>query len=106
MVGQHLILQRDRQISTMSTYKEIYSSSWPIQYEIHIQENLGAHWADWFNGMTLTYHAAGYSRLVGEVPDKAALHGILNTIRDMGFTLLSVNPIGNETKKGDKDNNQ
>ena len=85
----------------MDTPKKTHSNAWSRHYEIHVQGHLDGKWADWFNGMTLTYHAAGYTRLVGEVPDKAALHGILNTIRDIGLTLLSVNPIEDEAHKGD-----
>ena len=82
----------------MNRHKDAYSTPWSRYYEIHIREQVDPKWADWFNGMTLTYHAAGYTRLVGEVSDQAALHGILNTIRDIGFTLLSVNPIAVDAK--------
>ena len=84
----------------MNTPKNTYSNAWSRSYEIHIQGHLDAKWTDWFNGMTLTYHPAGYTRLVGEVSDQAALHGILNAIRDIGFTLLSVNPIADDREKG------
>ena len=82
----------------MNTHKDSCSTPWSRYYDIHIQERVDPKWADWFNGMTLIHHAAGYTRLVGEVPDQAALHGILNTIRDIGFTLLSVNPIADDEK--------
>ena len=85
----------------MNTPKKTHSNAWSRRYEIHIQGHLDEQWTDWFNGMTLAHHPAGYTRLVGEIPDQAALHGILNTIRDIGVILLSVNPITNDTEKGD-----
>ena len=88
-------------ISTMNTPKNMHSNAWSRRYKIHIQGYLDEQWTDWFNGMTLTHHPDGYTCLVGEISDQAALHGILNTIRDIGFTLLSVNPISGDTEKGD-----
>ena len=88
----------------MNTHQDSSAKDWPHHYEIQIQEHVDPKWVDWFNGMTLNYHTAGYTRLVGEVTDKAALHGILNTIRDIGLTLLSVNPIADDTEQEDDKN--
>ena len=85
----------------MNTQKDSYSTPWSRDYEIYVREHVDPKWADWFNGMTLVYHDTGYTRLIGKVPDQAALHGILNTIRDIGFTLLSVNPIADDTEQED-----
>lgn len=87
----------------MKTPQETHTNAWSYRYEIHIQGHLDEQWTDWFNGMALTHHPAGYTRLVGEIPDKAALHGILNTIRDIGFALLSVNPVADDLGKGGDD---
>ncbi|WP_329000379.1 hypothetical protein OHA18_38840 [Kribbella sp. NBC_00709] len=43
--------------------------------------------------MTLRTHADGTTVIHGEVPDQAALHGLLHRLRDLGLPLLSVDRI-------------
>ena len=59
-------------------------------YEIRVQGVLDEQWSDWFAGLTVTPQADGSTLLVGQVRDQAALHGLLNSIRDIGLPLLSV----------------
>ena len=63
-------------------------------FEIRIEGNLDAHWADWFGGMTLTPQADGTTVLSGPIPDQSALQGLLRRVGDVGMTLISVNAIG------------
>ena len=62
----------------------------PARYRIRVQGHLGPQWADWFGGLTLSWQEPGQTVFVGQVVDQAALHGILNTIRDLGLPLLEV----------------
>lgn len=59
-------------------------------YRIRIGGHLGAEWADWFDGMTITPEENGHTLLTGPVADQAALYGLLRKIRDLGVPLLSV----------------
>lgn len=59
-------------------------------YQIRLKGHLGRQWADWFGGVTITLEANGETLLTCPVPDQAALHGLLRTVRDLGMTLLSV----------------
>jgi hypothetical protein len=59
-------------------------------YEIRIGGRLGARWAPWFDGMSLTTADDGTTVLSGPVADQAALHGVLTRIRDLGLALVSV----------------
>ena len=62
-------------------------------YEICVQGQLDLDWAEWFNDFTLTHRPEGVTVLTGMVADQAALHGILNKIRNLGLTLISVTQV-------------
>lgn len=58
-------------------------------YIICLAGYLDSWWTDWFPNMTLTHDNDEHTTiLTGPVPDQAALHGILNQIRDLGLPLL------------------
>jgi hypothetical protein len=64
------------------------------RYEIRVQGHLDARWSDWFDGLTVTRETDGTTRLEGRVVDQAALHGLLQRVRDTGLPLVSVTPAG------------
>lgn len=66
----------------------------PQIYQIRLKGHLGAHWTDWFEGLTITPVENGETLLTGPVVDQAALHGLLKKVRDLGLPLLSVIPVG------------
>jgi len=59
-------------------------------YRIVVRGVLDAGWSEWFDGLTVTPQPNGESWLTGSVADQAALHGLLDRIRDVGLALLSV----------------
>jgi hypothetical protein len=64
----------------------------PTEYRIQIQGHLAAEWSEWFEGMTVQCQPDGTTILSGPVRDQAALHGLLLKVRDLGLSLVSVNP--------------
>src|SRR6187551_3087855 len=63
------------------------------RYEIRIKGHLHARWADWFDGLRLTNQSDGTTIIAGLVLDQAALHGLLQKVRDVGLPLVSVTSI-------------
>jgi hypothetical protein len=66
----------------------------PEFYEIKIKGHLDQHWSDWFSGLKLAYLEEDETLLSGWLNDQAALHGLLERIRDLNLTLLSVTRSG------------
>jgi hypothetical protein len=73
--------------------------STPTIYEIRIKGHLEDRWADRFEGMTFSHESDGTTALYGPLTDQAALHGLLNGIRDLGLTLLSVQRVSLDSKE-------
>jgi|SRR5687768_7841340 len=68
----------------------------PGRYEIRLQGHLEARWIAWFDGLSLTHESDGTSVLRGPVVDQAALHGLLQKVRDLGLPLITVTQVGLE----------
>ena len=67
------------------------------QYEIHVKGHLGPRWTAWFDGMSVTNEDGGITVIRGAVVDQAALHGVLQKLRDIGLPLVSVTQLPLDT---------
>ncbi len=75
----------------------------PEYYEIKIRGYLDPHWSDWFAGLKLSYPEKDETLLSGSLPDQAALHGLLEHIRDLNLTLISVNTGSQSTQDSERE---
>jgi len=64
------------------------------RYRIKVQGWIGERWANWFDGMAVTYQGteddSPITVLTGPVVDQAALRSLLTKIWDLNLTLISV----------------
>ena len=63
------------------------------RYEIRLKGHLASRWAAWFDGLSLTNESDGTTLIHGLVADQAALHGLLQKVRDIGLPLVSVTQV-------------
>ena len=78
----------------------------PVYYEFRVSGRLSQTGATWFEGMSLSVdeHTTPAQTIIGGyILDRAALHGLINRIRDLGLTLVSVQRVDGEpdTEHGD-----
>ena len=59
-------------------------------YTIRLLGHLDEHWFRRFSGLTLTHTADGETVISAAALDQAALHAILNRVRDLGLELIAV----------------
>ena len=64
-----------------------------MQYEIRVDGHLGTRWAAWFDGLAVTSESDGTTVLRGPIVDQAALHGLLQKLRDVGIPLISLRQV-------------
>jgi hypothetical protein len=65
-------------------------------YEIRVRGHLGATWAAWFDGLSIANDDDGTCVLRGPIVDQAALHGLLQKLRDLGLPLESLASLGRD----------
>ena len=66
------------------------------RYEVRVKGHLDGRWAAWFDRMGLRHETDGHTVIHGPVVDQAALHGLLQRVRDTGMPLVSVTRIDDD----------
>jgi len=62
-------------------------------YEIRLRNHLDTYWITYFEGWVINNLEDGEVLLCKNNVDQAGLHGVLNKIRDLNLTLLSMKKI-------------
>jgi hypothetical protein len=57
---------------------------------IRINWHLDPSWREQLDDLEIVHEAEGTTLLIGQLPDQAALYGVLLTIRRLGLNLLSL----------------
>lgn len=74
----------------------------PGTYCIRVQGHLGESWSDRLGGMAITVarqpDGQTVTTLRGRVADQAALLGVVNSLYDLGFCLLSVQRVESQQR--------
>ena len=69
------------------------------KYRIILKGHIEPGWSTWFGDVSIHYDKSDNSVVTGFLPDQSALHGMLEKIRDLNLTLLSVQDCGDEPEE-------
>ncbi len=61
-----------------------------LHVEVRVGGAIDRSWSDWFDGLEISEVSADQTALQGHLPDQAALYGLLATLRDLGYRLVSL----------------
>jgi len=70
-------------------------------YQIKVKGQLDPKLSQWLGNFAISHTPEGDTLLTGIVIDQAALHGVLARCRDLGVTLISINPLNEQAKEKD-----
>jgi hypothetical protein len=72
---------------------------WPARYEIRLDGVLEQRWSEWFGGLRVE-NEEDETILSGTLSDQPALHGLLDKVRDLGLSVISVRRLPPEQSEG------
>ncbi len=83
----------------------VHDTTPQLYYQIRVEGRLNEGWTVWFEGMKVTVDASEdddptTTTIAGPVLDQAALYGLLSRVRNLGLSLVSVNRIKSDPKRG------
>jgi hypothetical protein len=79
----------------------VNATRWPARYEVRVDGVLDGRWSDWFQGLRIQ-NQGGETLLSGTLPDQPALHGILDKVRDLGLSVITVRRLPLEEHGGEQ----
>ncbi len=65
-------------------------------FRIRLRGELGPEWSAWFVRAEVENLGDGTSALTAQLPDQAALHGLLARVRDLGLEIVAVETLGEQ----------
>jgi hypothetical protein len=60
------------------------------QTEIHVKGKMNPNWADWFEGLQVRDSGTDETILIGNLPDMAAIYGIVSRLSSLVIPLISI----------------
>ncbi len=83
----------------LTNLKESEFTTQPFFFEIHVKSQLSEEkWTSWFDNLMIDARD-GETILRGTLPDRTALYGLLNRLRDLAIPLVSVNVLDAEAQQ-------
>ena len=64
-------------------------AQWPARYEVEVDGVLDGRWSEWFEGLHI-HNQGDRTVLSGTLRDQSELHGVLDKVRDLGLSIITV----------------
>ncbi len=74
---------------------------WPARYEVGVDGVLDRRWSEWFEGLDI-HNQGDQTILSGTLRDQAELHGVLDKVRDLGLSVITVRRVPARGKAGER----
>jgi hypothetical protein len=97
-----MALRHKSQIQDTNEAETMSAQFWNQLYEIRFEGHLSWYRAQMFEELEMVQEPGGETVLTGPIRDQAALHGVLNRIRDLGVPLLSVKRLSQDEAKTER----
>jgi hypothetical protein len=83
-----VVTEGDRSPSTK------FTADGPVpHYVLRVEGRLASRWSAWFDGLVVTTGDDGTTVISGPIADQAALHGLIQKLRDIGIPLVSLTQV-------------
>ena len=89
--------------------EQLPKSTKPATYRIRIVGRVNDGWSDFMSNLEQSFdqeNGVTITTITGTVTDQAALHGLLERIRDLNLTLISVNTDDPSTQDSDNESKE
>jgi len=67
----------------------VSGAQWPARYEVEVDGVLDGRWSEWFEGLHI-HNQGDQTILSGTLRDQSELHGVLDKVRDLGLSVITV----------------
>ena len=77
------------------------SAQWPACYEVGVDGVPDGRWSEWFEGLHI-HNQGDQTVLSGTLRDQSELHGVLDKVRDLGLSVITVRRIPPRDEVGEQ----
>jgi len=77
----------------------VSDAKWPARYEVGVDGVLDRRWSEWFEGLHI-HNQGDQTILSGTLRDQSELSGLLDKVRDLGLSVITVRRIPPRGKAG------
>jgi hypothetical protein len=79
----------------------VSGAQWPACYEVGVDGVLDGRWSEWIEGLHI-HNEDDQTVLSRTLRDQSELHGVLDKVRDLGLSVITVHGVPLQDETGDQ----